>query len=283
MLIVDVSGLFIGSLTWMVLTVLSVSVRKGLRNGAAKPEMALKSVAEGVFAESHGSGVAEVVALHGWGRRGSDFAGVLAGLDALAVDLPGFGASPPPREAIGAAGYARILEPVIAGLARPPILVGHSFGGRVAVCLAASMPIAGLVLTGVPLLAVGERRKPSTGFRMMRLANKMRIVTDARMEQERRSRGSSDYRNATGVMRDVLVTVVNESYENELDRVACPVVMVWGAEDREVPVAVAAGAVERLSARGMEASLTTLAGIGHFVPTESSAALRSAIDELRRR
>jgi pimeloyl-ACP methyl ester carboxylesterase len=282
-LIVDVSGFLIGSLTSMVLTVLSVSVRKGLRNGAAKPEMALKSVAEGVFAESHGSGVSEVVALHGWGRRGSDFADVLAGLDALAVDLPGFGASPPPPEAIGAAGYARILRPVIAGLAGPPLLVGHSFGGRVAVCLAASMPIAGLVLTGVPLLAIGHRRRPGTVFRMMRLANRMRIISDDRMEQERRRRGSSDYRNATGVMRDVLVTAVNETYEKELDLVSCPVIMVWGAEDREVPVGVAESAVERLSARGIEASLTTLAGVGHFVPTESPAALRSAIDELRRR
>lgn len=244
--------------------------------------MALKSVAEGVFAESHGSGASDVVALHGWGRRGSDFAGVLAGLDALAVDLPGFGASPPPTEAMGAAGYARILQPVIAELARPPLLVGHSFGGRVAVCLAASMPIAGLVLTGVPLLAVGDRRRPGAAFRALRLANRMRLVSDERMEQQRRRRGSSDYRSATGVMRDVLVTAVNETYENELDLVSCPVVMVWGAEDREVPVAVAERAVERLAARGVEASLTILAGIGHLVPTESPAALRSAIDELRR-
>lgn len=116
---------------------------------------------------------------------------------------------------------------------------------------------------------------------MLRLANRMRVVSDERMEQERRRRGSSDYRSATGVMRDVLVTAVNETYENELDLVSCPVVMVWGAEDREVPVVVAERAVERLIARGVEASLTTLAGIGHFVPTESPVALRSAIDELR--
>jgi pimeloyl-ACP methyl ester carboxylesterase len=245
--------------------------------------MALKSVAEGVFAESHGSGDADVIALHGWGRRGSDFADVLSGLNALAIDLPGFGASPPPHEAIGAAGYARMLQPVIAGLAAPPVLVGHSFGGRVALCLSTSVPVSGLVLTGVPLLARNHKRSPERVFRLMRLANRFGVVSDQRMEQERRRRGSADYRAATGVMRDVLVRAVNESYEDELDLVSCPVSMVWGAEDREVPVEVAEAAKERLSARGVAVSLIALADVGHFVPIEAPAALRAAIDELRLR
>ena len=37
------------------------------------------------------------------------FARSLAGFDALAVDLPGFGASPPPAEVMGAEGYAALV------------------------------------------------------------------------------------------------------------------------------------------------------------------------------
>lgn len=242
--------------------------------------MALKSVADGIFAETHGSPLARVVALHGWGRRGSDFDAVLAGLDALAPDLPGFGASPPPPTPTGAHGYARLLEPVIERLPVPPVLVGHSFGGRVAVCLAAAVPVAGLVLTGVPLLRPGQPRSPAMSFRMLRWANRVGLVSDDRLERERRRRGSADYRAATGVMRDVLVMAVNESYEDELDTVSGPVVMVWGADDREVGPEVAERAASTLADRGVTVSLDVLEGVGHFVPSEAPNALRSAIDGL---
>ena len=74
----------------------------------------LKSFAEGtVFGERFGDGPVQVLALHGWGRDRRDFDEVLRGLDAVAVDLPGFGASPAPGEAIGTAGYARLIAPVL--------------------------------------------------------------------------------------------------------------------------------------------------------------------------
>ena len=59
--------------------------------------MALRALADGaLFAEAYGDGSPRVLALHGWGRRGNDFAASLAEFDALAVDLPGFGATPAP-------------------------------------------------------------------------------------------------------------------------------------------------------------------------------------------
>jgi pimeloyl-ACP methyl ester carboxylesterase len=242
--------------------------------------MALKSVASGVFAETYGAWPPAVVALHGWGRRGSDFDPVLVGLDAIAIDLPGFGASPPPDHAIGARGYADLLEPVLDQLSAPPVLVGHSFGGRVAVCLASRRPVAGLVLTGVPLLRSERSGTPPLGFRLLRWANRRRLVSDERMERVRRNRGSSDYRAATGVMRDVLVTAVNESYEAELALVNAPVSLVWGGDDRDVPPGVATSAEAVLRAADREVSVTVLAGVGHFVPGAAPDALRAVIDSM---
>lgn len=245
--------------------------------------MALKSVASGVFAESHGSWPPRVVALHGWSRRGSDFDAVLAGLDAIALDLPGFGASPAPVEPHGARGYAELLAPVVGSLPEAPVLVGHSFGGRVAVCLATAVPVRGLVLTGVPLVRRETGRSPSLGFRMARWANRIGLISDDRMERERRSRGSDDYRAATGVMRDVLVAAINESYEDELSRVRVPVSMIWGANDREVPISVADDARDLLESEGTPVRMTTVDGVGHLVPTQAPAQLRAVIDEMLER
>jgi pimeloyl-ACP methyl ester carboxylesterase len=240
--------------------------------------MALKSVARGVFAETHGSWPPRVVALHGWGRRGTDFDEVLDGLDAIAIDLPGFGASPVPDVPTGARGYAGLLRSIIADLAEPPLVVGHSFGGRVAVCLAATVPVFGLVLTGVPLLRTALPRRPSIGYRVLRWANRTGAVSDERMERERRRRGSVDYRAVSGTMRDVLVTVVNESYRPELEAIAVPVAFVWGADDHEVRPAVAREAKTILQARGVPVDWTVLENVGHLVPTQAPDALRAAID-----
>lgn len=245
--------------------------------------MPLKAFADGaLFGEVYGSGPPRVLALHGWGRDRRDFDLVLDGLDAISLDLPGFGASPPPAAPMGAAGYARLAAAAADEFPRPPVVVGHSFGGRVATALAAAHPgaAAGLVLTGAPLLARspadGPRPRTSLVFRMARRARRLGLISEKRWEAARNRRGSDDYRAASGVMRGVLVRVVNESYEEELSRLSCPVRLVWGADDRQVPVAVARRAAQLLGG----APLQVVEGVGHDLPRSAPGRLRRVIEEL---
>ena len=96
------------------------------------------------FAERHGESPAKVVALHGWGRTRADWNATLQGYDALALDLPGFGATPAPDSGWSTSEYAEwvgeCLDEVVSSGGERPVLVGHSFGGRVAVRLAATIP-----------------------------------------------------------------------------------------------------------------------------------------------
>lgn len=238
----------------------------------------LKSFADGtIFGERFGDGPLQVLALHGWGRDRRDFDAVLGGLDAAAIDLPGFGASPEPEEAVGAAGYARLVAAVLDEFDEPAILVGHSFGGRVAVHLAVLRPekISALILVGTPLLdrARAEGKASPFFYRMIRAMHRFGWVGDQRMERARQRYGSADYRAARGVMRDVLVTVVNESYEAQLEQIRQPVHLVWGTDDRDVPVEIARRAMEHLSG----AELTLLEGVGHHVCLEAPEAVRAAV------
>lgn len=243
--------------------------------------MALRSFLGGaMFAEVYGEQPPDVMALHGWGRRGNDFNAVLEGFSAIAPDLPGFGASPVPDEVIGAEAYADIVAGILDLFDRPPVLVGHSFGGRVAVCLAAKHPdrVGPLILTGVPLIRLETGRRPPVGYRLVRWLNSVGVVSDERLEREKRSRGSADYRAASGVMRDILVKVVNESYEGQLSRIAGPVQLIWGGDDADVPVSVAETAQSLIR----DVSLEVLPGVGHFVPIQAPEPLRKAIDEALR-
>ncbi|MGD0220384.1 MAG: alpha/beta hydrolase [Acidimicrobiales bacterium] len=233
-----------------------------------------------VFGESFGTATPWVLALHGWGRSHADFTamlGPLAGeeaIDAIAVDLPGFGASAAPDSAWGATEYASFIRPVLDEMAGRVVIVGHSFGGRIAIELAvlAGDRTAGLVLSGVPCTRVGRAPRPRFRYRIVRALAPVGLIGERRLDRARERYGSRDYREARGVMRAVLVRVLTEDYRASLARLSCPVELVWGEEDAVVPVEVARRALPAIAS----GRLTVLPGVGHFVPTTAPAALRNA-------
>jgi len=238
-----------------------------------------------MFGETWGDGAPEVLVLHGWRRTHADFSSSVGpasprgALATLAPDLPGFGATPPPPEVWGSAEYAAavagVLEAESSG--RALVVVGHSLGGRVAVQLAAHHPeaVGALVLTGAPLVPrTGARRPTPPAFRMVRALHRARLVSEARLERARRRYGSDDYRAAQGVMRAVLVRMVNERYDDALAALRCPVELVWGDDDRDAPVEVA----RAIAARVPGAVVTVCEGAGHLVPTTAAGQLRAAVE-----
>ncbi len=241
----------------------------------------LRAFADGsLMAETFGDGTPDVLALHGWSRTRRDFFGVLSPvgavpLDALALDLPGFGASPAPPEAWGSRQYAEAVVGVLSAMRAPVVLLGHSFGGRVAIHLAASNPdmVAGLVLTGTPLRRPPGRRNPPVRFRVGRALHRRGLVGEDRMEAMRRRYGSADYRAAEGVMRQVLVRVVNETYEDAIAAVSCPVTLVWGDDDDVTPISVARQVVTHFA----RATLVEVPNAGHLTPLTAPSALREAV------
>jgi pimeloyl-ACP methyl ester carboxylesterase len=243
----------------------------------------LKSFADGhLFGRTWGSGQPSVLALHGWRRNHLDFDPVFAvpefegSYAALAIDFPGFGATPPPPAGWGSFQYAVNLVPLFDDLPERVTVVGHSFGGRVALHLPGLLPgrIERLVLTGVPLLdREGRRRKPKLVFRMGRHLHSMGLVSDRRMEALRNKYGSPDYRAAQGVIREVFVRLLSEQYGTLLEELDVPVTLLWGADDTEVPVEVA----ERAAGLLKTSELIVRPGAGHLTPTEIPTDLRSAI------
>ena len=245
----------------------------------------LKSFAGGrLFGGTWGQGPATVLALHGWRRTHADFIPVFespeaSGLSALAPDLPGFGATPAPSAPWGSEDYAKALVALFeepGALADKVVVVGHSFGGRVAVRLATMVPerIERLVLTGVPLFdREGRRSRPVFAYRLVRRLHRLGLVGDDRLEAMKNKYGSPDYRAASGVMRDVFVKLLTESYADDMAALTCPVDLVWGERDTEVPIEVA----ERAERAFPSARLIRLRGVGHLVPTEAPADLRRVI------
>ncbi len=242
----------------------------------------LRAFGDELFGEQVGREPATVLALPGWMRQRRDFQVVLDGLDAIALDLPGFGgASPEPAAATDAAGYAALVAPVLDACAERVVVIGHSFGGRVAVNLAVlhTDRVGALVLTGTPQLVApttaAPTSRPVASFRVARWLHRHHLLSDDRMEARRRQHGSTDYRNATEVMRGVLVKVVNEDYAALLPRITCPTELVWGDDDTAAPLAVAQRSVPLF---GGPTTLIVIPGAGHLTPLTAAPALRAALD-----
>jgi len=238
----------------------------------------LTSLADGrLLAEKTGATPPTVVALHGWQRTGADFAPIVAGLDSVAPNLPGASpAAEPPTDAWGSPEYAELVADAIRPFG-PVVIVAHSFGGRVAVHLAAKHPelVRELVLTGVPLLRLQAAPKASVGFRLFKWLAKVGVVSQKRLEAERRKRGSADYNAAQGVVRDIFVRLVNEDYRAQLAAITVPVRMVWGENDTSAPADAGEAASKLIST----ATFRVVPGAGHLLEGDLIAAVRAELLE----
>jgi pimeloyl-ACP methyl ester carboxylesterase len=202
-----------------------------------------------------------VVLLHGWGQTSLSFAGIMPALErrfrVLAPDLPGFGFSESPPAAWSSAEYAGVVASLIenAGFERADVL-GHSFGGKVAVALASSRPE---LVRRLVLVAAGVQSR-ARGYAIARkLASLAPPLRDRILGWARDRYGSEDYK-AAGELRPTFVKVVNEDWRTELKSLRSPLLLVYGERDADVPLGVAREAL----AEAPNAELVVIEGAGHF-------------------
>lgn len=99
-----------------------------------------------------------------------------------------------------------------------------------------------------------------------------------RIEAMRAARGSSDYNNATPMMRRILSRIVNEDLKHLMPQIKAPTLLIWGENDTATPLADAK-TMERLIP---DAGLVSFPGCGHYSfldnPSQFSAVLRSFLN-----
>lgn len=227
-----------------------------------------------------------IVLLHGWGCDRNIWMAtrelLLAGHRVLCVDFAGFGSSDEPREVWGVEEYTRSLEALLdsEGVVRPT-LVGHSFGGRVAIVYASRREVRSVVLTDAA--GVKPRRKLSYyyrvySFKLMKwLLPAMigRQKAQMLLEQRRRKSGSADYNSASPMMRAILSRVVNEDLKHLMPKVTAPVLLFWGDRDTATPLSDAHIMADRMP----HADLVVAYGAGHYAMLEQAELWQRSLQE----
>jgi pimeloyl-ACP methyl ester carboxylesterase len=124
------------------------------------------------------------------------------------------------------------------------------------------------------LVRLSAPTKPALSNRIAKWLNRVGMLSDATMEARRRAAGSADYNAAQGIMRDIMVKTVNETYDDDLAAINCPTWMVWGENDTAAPTAAGKVASERIHG----AMWRVVPGEAHLLTPTLGAAVRTAIE-----
>lgn len=213
----------------------------------------------------------QIVWLHGWAQTHASLLGLAELMEKRATnilfDLPGFGQTEPLEQAAGSPDYAAALAAELAALpAGRRLVVGHSFGCRVGLQLAAGWPelVDGLFLiapAGLPRRRGVLWRGKAMGLKLIgRMARYADRLLGSRLHARFAGRfGSADYRNA-GRLRETFVKIVNEDLSAVARQISQPVAIVVGEADTETPPEIS----RRYEHLIENAGLAVLPGFGHL-------------------
>lgn len=193
-----------------------------------------------------------IIILHGW--RSSSEAWEKpkellekAGYQVLVPDLPGFGKEPPPKNPWTVSDYVEwVLDKF--GQLDKFMLIGHSFGGRIAIKLAANYPdrVEKLVLTGAAGIRFAtflERVKIGIFLPVSKLGHLFLNVFPFTIFSPITRKilywlaGSKDYYIIqNSVMKESFKKVINEDLIDILAKIKVPTYLLWGKDDLMIPL-----------------------------------------------
>ncbi|MDE0084094.1 MAG: alpha/beta hydrolase [Candidatus Poribacteria bacterium] len=210
-----------------------------------------------------------VVLLHGWGGEANSFRPVFDSLSRFyrvyALDLPGFGLSEIPPTAWDASDYAKFLSAFFHKLnINKAHLIGHSYGGRISIVMAAEEPekIDKLILVDSAGIIPPRTAKYYIQISLAKVGRLMRYcgAPGNRLADNIAQRvGSKDYREA-GPMRATMVKSVNQNLRPLLPKIQASTLLIWGENDTDTPISFGRIMEKEIP----DARLIVLKDAGHF-------------------
>lgn len=175
-----------------------------------------------------------ILFLHGWGQNVKMMQPLIEELKdkykCVILDLPGFGKS--------SFNNSKNINEYVNHIRNfleerdllPSYIVGHSFGGKVAIeYYLRYKDTKKIAIIASPLL------KPKRPLKYYYKVYKYKLLKKINSKKIYNI-GSIDYKNCTDDMKKFFVSVVNTHYDKVLKDIKIPVLLLWGNKDEEVPL-----------------------------------------------
>ena len=206
----------------------------------------------------------DIVLLHGWGQNiammkpvGDQLKGHI-----IILDLPGYGESTEPPNVWTIYDYVECVHEFLNSIGvKNPIMMGHSFGGKISLAYASKYKVKKLVLFASPFKKGVEKMPMKT--KILKAAKKIPLLNKLEGFAKKHI-GSTDYKNASEMMRKILVETVNLDIREDVKKIKCPTFIFWGTNDEAVPVEDA----KELESLIPDAGLVIYEGCTHYAYLE---------------
>lgn len=228
------------------------------------------------------------VILHGWGLSGKTFIPLAENIKkrgylVYAPDLPGFGVSKIPERPLTLTDYAQFLDGYLKkNRIEHPILIGHSFGGRVSLKYNELYPncVAALILSGAPGFTPIPKKKLLLFIALAKIGKLLFLIPPLNLFQDAVRRwyyyfvGAKEFFRAEGAMRETFKRIVQENLVSAMEAVSVPCLLLWGEYDIIVPVAIA----ERMHRLIVGSQLVVIPETDHGVPFKEPEIFASYVE-----
>lgn len=227
---------------------------------------------------------APVVLMHGWGCSLATVRSIANALNThmrvYNIDLPGHGASQEPDGVWGVEQFTLQIEDFVKAMGiQDPVLIGHSFGGRISILYASRNPVSRIVLVDAAGIKPRRSLKYYTKVYTFKAGKKIlpailgKSLGGKLIDAWRGKSGSADYRNSSPVMRAVMSRCVNEDLKSVMPRIKASTLLLWGENDTATPLSDAK-TMEKLIP---DAGLVSWPGCGHYSFLDNPGGFRAVI------
>lgn len=201
-----------------------------------------------LYFEKYGNKKRSILILPGWGNTKNTFSYIIKFLSRFftvyIIDLPGFGGSSFPSKDLTIYDYADLINNFITHLnIKNPILIGHSFGGRIIITLCGyyNKNFDKLILID----SAGIKPKKSV-YKILKtylykFLKKLKFLFPKKKRKQYLNKlicifGSTDYKNLNENMRKTFINIVNEDLSYYLKNIKSETLLIWGKKDIDTPL-----------------------------------------------
>ena len=207
-----------------------------------------------IYYEEYGRGK-DIVLFHGWGASKNTFKSLAKSLEenyhVITIDLPGFGETTITKPLM-LLDVVKLLHHFLMSLeVDNPILLGHSYGGRLAMIYASLYKVDKLVLVSAAGLKEKLKLDKWLKIKIYKLFKRYSITLKM---------GSTDFKNSDEIKKKMLVEAVNNDLSNYLDNISTPTLLIYGRNDSVTSLPLA----RKINDKIKTSSLVVMEGSGHF-------------------